>query len=548
MGSMDALAAKGAAALALGDWTAARAHFEASLEEHGETPEALEGLSDALFWLDEVGQSIERRTRACLIHQERGDACRAARAAMWLAMSYFSALGNAAAGNGWLQRAETLLEHAEPCAELGWLVQLRGKMTPDAAAAVDHARKALEIARRHGDLDLEVWALSEQGRGLVSLGDVDAGLGMLDEAVAAATAGGRNLIIVGDACCNMLSACDRAADFARAVQWCEVVDAFARRYNAIAIFHYCRAVYCGVLIATGRWVEAERELQAALRAVEQKYPAEKVHSLSRLALLCVRRGQLEEASQLLAGLETHGVAAEASATLHLARGQAALAAAVLERRLDALGDGLPAVPLLKLLVEVRLALGATAQARTAAERLTAIAERAKQPPIHAQASLSAARVALASGTSADALFEKACTLFEVSGMPFETALTRLEWAEAFGAADQAIASEDARLALSLFEQLDARPYADRAAALLRKLGAGSPPGPRTAGSLTSRERQVLNLVSHGLSNIDIGERLFISPKTVEHHVGRILSKLGLRSRAEAAAWALRHPSTESDTK
>jgi ATP/maltotriose-dependent transcriptional regulator MalT len=371
---------------------------------------------------------------------------------------------------------------------------------------------------------------------------------MLDEAVATATAGGRNLIIVGDACCNMLSACDRAADFARAVQWCEVVDEFARRYNATAIFHYCRAIYCGVLIATGRWVEAERELQAALRTVEQKYPAERVHSLSRLTLLCVRRGRLEEAAQLLAGLETHGVAAEASAALHLARGETALAGAVLERRLDALGDGLPAVPLLRLLVEVHLALGAIAPARTAAERLSAIAQRAKQPPIHAQASLSAARVALASNSAAAALFERACTLFEASGMPFETAITRLEWAEALDTADRAIAAEDARLALSAFERLDAQPYADRAAALLRKLGQGSRPGPRTPGPLTSRERQVLNLVSHGLSNQDIGERLFISPKTVEHHVGRIFAKLGLRSRAEAVAWALRHASTESDAK
>lgn len=549
MGSVNGFAAEGAAALARGDWTGARKHFEAALEQE-EAAEALEGLSDALFWLEEIGLSIERRTRACVIYQEAGDACRAARAALSLAMTYFSALGNGAAGNGWLQRAERLLEHAGPCAERGWLVQLRGKMTPDAATAASKAQEALAIARSHGDLDLEVWALSEQGRALVSLGDVDAGLAMLDEAVAAATAGGRNLIIVGDACCNMLSACDRAADFERAVQWCEVVDAFARRYNATSIFHYCRVIYCGVLIATGRWGEAQSELQAALRVVEQKYPAERVHSLSRLALLCVRRGRLEEAGQLLAGLETHGVAAEASAALHLARGETALACAVLERRLGALGDGLPTVPLLRLLVEVHLALGAIASARTAAERLSAIAERAKRPPIHAQASLSAARVALASGSAAEAkaLFERACTLFDASGMPFETAVTRLEWAEMLDTTDRAIAAEDARLALSLFERLDARPYADRAAALLRKLGAGSRPGPRTSGLLTSRERQVLDLVSHGLSNQDIGERLFISPKTVEHHVGRIFSKLGLRSRAEAVAWALRHSSTESGAK
>lgn len=426
---------------------------------------ALEGLGDALFWLEEFDPSIERRTRACTLYQEAGDACRAARAAIWLAMSYFSALGNLAAGNGWLKRAERLLGDAGPCAERGWLVQVRGRMTPDAATAVDLSREALVIARQHGDLDQEVWALSEQGRGLVSLGEVEGGMALLDEAVAAATAGGRNLIIVGDACCNMLSACDRAADFARALQWCQVVDTFARRYNSVPIFHYCRVVYCGMLIATGRWVEAERELQAALRAVEQKYPTEKVHSLSRLTLLCVRQGRLEEASQFLVGFETHGVAAEASAALHLARGQAALAAAVLERRLDALGDGLPAVPLLRLLVEVRLALGELEAARMAVARLAVIADRATHSPIHAHACLSTARVEIASGRVPDALLEQACMRFDASGMPFDTAITRLEWARVLVAADREIATEEARLALSVFERLGARPHADRAEAV-----------------------------------------------------------------------------------
>ena len=175
---------------------------------------------------------------------------------------------------------------------------------------------------------------------------------MLDEAVAAATAGdARDLLIVGNAYCNMLSACDRAADFARAVQWCQVVDEFTRRHHCPPVFSYCRVVYSGILIATGRWDEAEEELKTALRTVEHAFPQEKVHSLSRLALLCVRRGRFEEAAQLLTGLETHGLAAEASALLHLAQGEAALASAVLERRIEALGDGLAAVPLLRLLVD-----------------------------------------------------------------------------------------------------------------------------------------------------------------------------------------------------
>jgi DNA-binding CsgD family transcriptional regulator len=74
---------------------------------------------------------------------------------------------------------------------------------------------------------------------------------------------------------------------------------------------------------------------------------------------------------------------------------------------------------------------------------------------------------------------------------------------------------------------------------LRRLGAPGRAWPKQYGALTKRETEVLSLLAAGCSNAEIAERLFISPRTAEHHVAHILSKLDLRSRAEAAAYAVR---------
>ena len=101
-----------------------------------------------------------------------------------------------------------------------------------------------------------------------------------------------------------------------------------------------------------------------------------------------------------------------------------------------------------------------------------------------------------------------------------------------------MAAGEARAALSVFEDLGAGRDADAAAALLRAFGVrAARRGPKNIGRLTKREQEVLGLVGEGLSNPEIAERLFVSRKTAEHHVARILAKLGVRSRAEAARLA-----------
>jgi DNA-binding CsgD family transcriptional regulator len=77
---------------------------------------------------------------------------------------------------------------------------------------------------------------------------------------------------------------------------------------------------------------------------------------------------------------------------------------------------------------------------------------------------------------------------------------------------------------------------DRAAALLARVEGGAP---APEGELTAREREVAALLSQGLTNGELGRRLYISPKTVAVHVSNILTKLHLSNRAEIAAWAVR---------
>jgi DNA-binding NarL/FixJ family response regulator len=107
---------------------------------------------------------------------------------------------------------------------------------------------------------------------------------------------------------------------------------------------------------------------------------------------------------------------------------------------------------------------------------------------------------------------------------------------------------EARLAMSTFQRLSAARDFDSAAHLLRELGGGGRRWTKGFGMLTGRETEVLRLVGTGMTNQQLAERLFLSRRTVEHHVANILSKLGLATRAEAAAYAMSRLPQDRATK
>jgi DNA-binding CsgD family transcriptional regulator len=321
----------------------------------------------------------------------------------------------------------------------------------------------------------------------------------------------------------------------RAEQWMAVIDRFVKRSGYVLVSTMCRMHYGGILTAVGRWSEAEQELLAALRVSERSYRALRMFPLVRLAELRVRQGRFEEAQRLLDGIEFHPAARRSLAAIALAQGDLGLAEDLLALCLDGERQGDPAcAPTLDLLVDVRVARGDDAGVRETLDALAALAADSGNERARAFAAFASGRVG-----NAAADLQAALEGFAAMDLAFEATRARLSLARALAPEHPHAALAEARIALRDCERLGAAREADAAAALLRELGAGSRTSPRTKGTLTARETEVLMLLAEGLSNAEIAERLVISRRTAEHHVASILAKLGLRSRAEAAAYAVR---------
>lgn len=177
----------GHAALAEGRWEDARAAFENALT-YEDAAEARFGLANALWWQGENHACVAESERAYALFRDAGDAEHAVQCAVWLAITYKANFANFAAANGWMQRAERLLAPLEPGPLHGWLWVARAYRMEDLDRAEALTTQALDVAQRAGDTDLELVALSQLGLVRVGRGETDAGMALIDEAVAAALA------------------------------------------------------------------------------------------------------------------------------------------------------------------------------------------------------------------------------------------------------------------------------------------------------------------------------------------------------------------------
>ena len=188
--------------------------------------------------------------------------------------------------------------------------------------------------------------------------------------------------------------------------------------------------------------------------------------------------------------------------------------------------------MLPAFVEIMLATGDLAAARSGTTELEAIAARLEAPILQAVATEARGAVLLVEGEPRSALksLRMASSLWRELEAPYEGARVRTLIAracEALGDAETAAMELDA--ARAVFRELGARP--DLVAVDAK---------PKSPSGLSAREAEVLRLVAAGRSNGAIAEHLVISEKTVARHVSNIFTKLGLSSRAAATAYAYEH--------
>jgi ATP/maltotriose-dependent transcriptional regulator MalT len=432
-----------------------------------------------------------------------------------------------------------LADADQPCASRGLslvvdeLVALAAGDLDTAAAVAD---EVLAVGRRFADEDVVALGLLCTGEVAIARGDVDPGLRLLDEAMVALAADDLSPITAGIVYCAVIEACMRALDLARAAEWTEAFRRWCASQPDLVPFRgQCLVHRSQVLQARGDWAQAVVESDQACRILgDPVHPVLALATYQRGELHRVR-GDLDAAEQAYLTAATLGFDPDPGMPLlRLAQGRVPEAVAGAAAMVERLPVDPSAAAGLAAAVEVFVAAGDLARARSANDRLVGMAAD-HDGVVAVLAALASGTVALAEGRDADGLaaFREARGRARELDLPYEGARAGIGVAEACRAlGDRSTADAEIDAAIATFDRLGARGEAGRARALRH-------PADRP-GRLTDREVEVLRLVATGDTNREIASSLRISEHTVARHVQNIFTKLGETSRAAATSSAYEH--------
>jgi DNA-binding CsgD family transcriptional regulator len=379
-------------------------------------------------------------------------------------------------------------------------------LAQDAEPAFAWGERALGLATRLGDESTRAHALVNIGSAKVQLDPGDSAP-LLEAHAVADAAGDRQ---VAARALNDLAYCLMSwVQPDAALRCARQAVAYAEQHEEHTFVSYAGMIVAWLRLRAGEWDEAERITRAE---IERGGTVAQLLARTVLTELAVRRGDAD-APERLADL-------------------AALA--------DRAGELQRLAPVLELQTERAL----TGEAPMPTGRFESLADEIRRRG--SLAGYSAVRIASWAAVAGIDL-----GVDRPAPAPFSAMLQR-DWREAADAFGEAGWMYDRALMLSLLDGeeslaeaieiargLGAEPLTRRVAGRLRELGMRVPHGPRETtranpAGLTARQLEVLALLAEGLTNAEIAERLFVSPRTAEHHVAAVLTKLGATSRREAA--------------
>jgi DNA-binding CsgD family transcriptional regulator len=321
----------------------------------------------------------------------------------------------------------------------------------------------------------------------------------------------------------------------------------ARALGALGVLPLALSLIAGAVMLLGRHQDGYALAGEAVElGTELGYVADVAIAYELLAWQQAARGLHAEAEASLAESrrlsEVAGVSAVAvhvhlvDAFAALCRGDLERVVVVLERRLAADGGRLPRgdypLGVAPDLVEAYLGLGRRDEAVALATRHAELHRDSPEPEPGAHAARLAGLLAV-DEAAADAAFAAA---YEAHRDPYEAARTRLLHGSRLRRAGRRVeARQQLRAAADDFAALGLDGWAARAREELAATGQTARRGPQEGDQLTSQETRVALLVARGMANREIAAALFLSPRTVEHHVASVLRKRSLRSRTELAA-------------
>jgi ATP/maltotriose-dependent transcriptional regulator MalT len=508
-------------AAALGAHREAAAQFSRALQfGHSLTPlrraALLEDFAGEFMLIDQLDDAIHALREANRIFVADGERVKEGVNLTHQARVLIRAGRNAEAEEA-SRRGIEVLESLPPSGHLAFAYVVKSylrMLDRDTAEAIAWGEKAITAAERFGHQEAIVNAYNSIGAALVVSGDVEKGRESLEKSLHLATVAGLDTH-VALAYVNLGSAFGERYLFQDAEQYLQTGIAYASDRDLDQNLLYMLAWRALVHLYRGRWSEAGEDASAVLRRPGAS-AISRIMALVAVGRLRARRGDPDVKSALDEALE---LAAQTGTLQRLAPVRAARAeAAWLTGNYDDAREEAKAAFDLAMRHKHDWFVGELAYWRWRAGELSTPPDVAAEPfRLQIQGEWRAA---------ADA--------WERIGCPYERARALADGDE-----------EAQRTALAIFKELGARPAADFVRRRLRAQGVRDiPRGPRAVtrsnpAGLSARELEVLSLLGEGLQNTEIASRLFLSAKTIDHHVSAILAKLSARSRAEAVAAAYR---------